>query len=152
MTVEEKLNEQDVQRQQLEKIFSLLNQHESDVGKMSENDLQNQLKMYKQQESSCSQKNNFRCLVNKTSLHVSQFTKNKPMSSFYKSLAKLLQFIQFVPALYNFFIDTTRGISILEEVRNVAISRPTQQLLQWYKCHDFLAIFALAHSKINQMA
>mgnify|MGYP001282129186 FL=1 len=48
MTVEEKLNEQDVQRKQLEKIFSLLNQHESDVGKMSENDLQNQLKMYKQ--------------------------------------------------------------------------------------------------------
>ena len=48
MTTEEKLNEQDVQRQQLEKIFSLLNQHESDVGKMSENDLQSQLKMYKQ--------------------------------------------------------------------------------------------------------
>ena len=56
MTEDEKLNEQDVQRKQLEKIFSLLNQHESDVGKMSENDLQNQLKMYKQQESSCSQK------------------------------------------------------------------------------------------------
>ena len=48
MTEDEKLNEQDVQRKQLEKIFSLLNQHESDVGKMSENDLQNQLKMYKQ--------------------------------------------------------------------------------------------------------
>ena len=45
----------------------------------------------------------------------------------------------------------TRGISILGEVRNVAISRPTQQLL-WYKFHDFLAIFALAHSKINQIA
>ena len=37
----------------------------------------------------------------------------------------------------------TRGISILGEVRNVAISRPTQQLL-WYKFHDFLAVFALA--------
>ena len=35
--------------------------------------------------------------------------KNKPMSSFYKSLAKLLQFIQFVPALDNFFIDTTNS-------------------------------------------
>ena len=42
----------------------------------------------------------------------------------------------------------TRGISILGEVRNVAISRPTQQLL-WYKFHDFLAVFALAYSKIN---
>ena len=27
----------------------------------------------------------------------------------------------------------------------------TQQLL-WYKFHDFLATFALAHSKINQIA
>ena len=48
-------------------------------------------------------------------------------------------------------LDKARGISILGEVRNVAISRPTQQLL-WYKFHDFLAIFALAHSKINQIA
>ena len=48
--------------------------------------------------------------------------------------------------------DTTaRGISILGEVRNVAISRVTQQLL-WYKFHDFLAGFALAQSKINQIA
>ena len=46
---------------------------------------------------------------------------------------------------------TTRGISILGEVRNVANSRPTQQLLL-YKFHDFLAVFALAHSKINQIA
>ena len=38
-----------------------------------------------------------------------------------------------------------RGISILGEVRNVAISRATQQ-------HNFLAVFALAHSKINQIA
>ena len=39
-----------------------------------------------------------------------------------------------------------RGISILGEVRNLEISRVTQQL------HDFLAIFALAHSKINKIA
>ena len=45
----------------------------------------------------------------------------------------------------------TRGISILGEVRNVAISRATQQLL-CSRSHDFLAIFALAHSKINQIA
>ena len=44
-----------------------------------------------------------------------------------------------------------RGISILAEVRNVEISRVTQQLL-YSKSHDFLAIFALAHSKINQIA
>ena len=44
-----------------------------------------------------------------------------------------------------------RGISILGEVRNVEISRVTQQLL-CSKSHDFLAIFALAHSKINQIA
>ena len=68
MTEDEKLNEQDVQRKQLEKIFSLLNQHESDVGKMSENDLQNQLKMYKQQFMYTQKKNNFRCLVNKNEL------------------------------------------------------------------------------------
>ena len=47
--------------------------------------------------------------------------------------------------------DQTRGIPILGEVRNVAVSRPTQQLL-WYKFHDFLDVFALAHSKINQIA
>ena len=45
----------------------------------------------------------------------------------------------------------TRGISILGEVRNVEISRVTQQLL-CSKSHDFLAVFALAHSKINQIA
>ena len=44
-----------------------------------------------------------------------------------------------------------RGTSILGEVRNVEISRVTQQLL-CSKSHDFLAIFALAHSKINQIA
>ena len=48
-------------------------------------------------------------------------------------------------------IVDTRGISILGEVRNVEISRVTQQLL-CSKSHDFLAIFALAHSKINQIA
>ena len=43
------------------------------------------------------------------------------------------------------------GTSILGEVRNVEISRVTQQLL-FSKSHDFLAVFALAHSKINQIA
>ena len=44
-----------------------------------------------------------------------------------------------------------RGTSILAEVSNEEISRVTQQLL-FSKSHDFLAIFALAHSKINQIA
>ena len=44
-----------------------------------------------------------------------------------------------------------RGTSILGEVRNVEISRVTQQLL-CSKSHDFLAIFALAHSKFNKIA
>ena len=43
------------------------------------------------------------------------------------------------------------GTSILGEVRNVEIPRVTQQLL-CSKSHDFLAVFALAHSKINQIA
>ena len=41
--------------------------------------------------------------------------------------------------------------SILAEVSNEEISRVTQQLL-FSKSHDFLAISALAHSKINQIA
>ena len=45
----------------------------------------------------------------------------------------------------------SRGTSILGEMRNVEISRVTQQLL-CSKSHDFLAVFALAHSKINQIA
>ena len=45
----------------------------------------------------------------------------------------------------------SRGTSILGEVRNVEIPGPTQQLL-CSKYHDFLAIFALAHSKINQIS
>ena len=45
----------------------------------------------------------------------------------------------------------SRGTSILGEVRNVEIPGPTQQLL-CSKYHEFLAIFALAHSKINQIA
>ena len=45
----------------------------------------------------------------------------------------------------------TRGTSILGEVCNVEISGVTQQLL-CSKSHDFLALFALAHSKINQIA
>ena len=43
------------------------------------------------------------------------------------------------------FLDNT-----IPEVRNVKISRVTQQLL-CSKSHDFLAVFALAHSKINQI-
>ena len=46
---------------------------------------------------------------------------------------------------------TTRGTSILGEECNVEIPGATQQLLNG-KSHDFLAIFALAHSKINQIA
>ena len=46
---------------------------------------------------------------------------------------------------------SSRGTSILGEVRNVEISRVTQQLL-CSKSHDFLAVFALTHSKINQIA
>ena len=45
----------------------------------------------------------------------------------------------------------SRGTSILGEVRNVEISRVTQQLL-CSKSHDFLTVFALAHSKINKIA
>ena len=48
-------------------------------------------------------------------------------------------------AKYGLRITWTRGTSILGEVRNVEISRVTQQLL-CSKSHDFLAVFALAHS------
>ena len=41
-------------------------------------------------------------------------------------------------------------IFLTTEVRNMEISRVTQQLLH-SKFHDFLAVFALAHSKINQI-
>ena len=44
-----------------------------------------------------------------------------------------------------------RGTSILGEVCNVEISRATQQLI-CSKSHDFLAVFTLAHSKINEIA
>ena len=47
--------------------------------------------------------------------------------------------------------DMLRGTSILGDVRNVEISGVTQQLL-CSKSHDFMAVFALAHSKINQIA
>ena len=50
-----------------------------------------------------------------------------------------------------FMLLWVRGTSILGEVRNVEIPGPTQQLL-CSKYHDFLAIFALAQSKINQIA
>ena len=49
------------------------------------------------------------------------------------------------------FVVDIRGTSILGEVRNVWISRATRHLL-CSKSHDFLAIFVLAHSKINQIA
>ena len=42
---------------------------------------------------------------------------------------------------------SSRGTSILGEVHNVVT-----QLLLCSKYHDFLAVFALAHSKINQIA
>ena len=45
-----------------------------------------------------------------------------------------------------FLVEVDQG-----EVRNVEISRVTQQLL-FSKSYDFLAVFALAHSKINQIA
>ena len=45
----------------------------------------------------------------------------------------------------------TRGTSILGEVRNVEISGATQQLL-CSKSHGFPAVFALARSKLNQIA
>ena len=44
-----------------------------------------------------------------------------------------------------------RGASILGEVRNVELPGATQQLLNG-KPHDFLAVFPLGHSKINQIA
>ena len=47
-------------------------------------------------------------------------------------------------------LGVARGTFILGEVRNVEISKVTQQLLCG-KSHDFLSVFALAHSKINQV-
>ena len=44
-----------------------------------------------------------------------------------------------------------RGNSIKGEVRHCESEVLTQQLL-CSKSHDFLAVFALAHSKINQIA
>ena len=46
---------------------------------------------------------------------------------------------------------STRVTSILGEVYNVKISRVTKQLL-YSKSNDFLVVFALGHSKINQIA
>ena len=48
-----------------------------------------------------------------------------------------------------FSVGYTRGTSILREVRHVWIWGVTQQLRA---PHDFLAIFALAHSQFNQIA
>ena len=53
--------------------------------------------------------------------------------------------------LANLILVAARGISIQGEVRNARKKRVTQQLL-CSKFHDFLAIFDLAHSKINQIA
>ena len=47
--------------------------------------------------------------------------------------------------------DLEAVTSILVEVRNVEISRATQQLLNG-KSHDFLVVFALVYSKINEIA
>ena len=59
------------------------------------------------------------------------------------------------PLIRRFIINQTdspflnfRGTSIQGEVRNVEISRGTQQLLNG-KSHDFLAFFPLEHSKSN---
>jgi hypothetical protein len=48
-------------------------------------------------------------------------------------------------------LESLRGTSILGEVRNVWISRVTQQLL-CSKSHDLLVVFALAHSKIHKIS
>ena len=56
-----------------------------------------------------------------------------------------MKFQSFWPS-YELFLD--RGTFILGEVRNIEVPGPTQQLLNG-KSHDFLAIFALAHSKIS---
>ena len=58
---------------------------------------------------------------------------------------------EFVNNGLNFSYVVLRGTSILGEVRNVEIPGPTQQLL-CSKYHDFLAVFPLAQSKINQIA
>ena len=58
--------------------------------------------------------------------------------------------MNFATSNLHIFVHSIRGTSILGEVRNVEIPGPTQQLL-CSKYHDFLAIFALAHSKINQI-
>ena len=68
-------------------------------------------------------------------------TKIKPSADIHKGVLSLCT-IMYI---------SSRDTSILGEVRNVEISRVTQQLL-CSKSHDFLAIFALAHSKINQIA
>ena len=52
--------------------------------------------------------------------------------------------------MYGLIVET-RGTSIQGEEHNVEISRVTQLLL-CSKSHNFLAVFALAHSKVNQIA
>ena len=69
-----------------------------------------------------------------------------PLDKIYRQMAFRLARWRCSRALFG-----TIGTSILGEVRNVEISSVTQQLL-CSKSHDFLAVFALAHSKINQIA
>ena len=71
----------------------------------------------------------------------------------YKSTKKLLldKNRHILDSIRENIIGKARGTSILEEMRNVEISRATQQLL-CSKSHDFLAVFALTYSKINQIA
>ena len=74
----------------------------------------------------------------------------------FERLADILRYLTLMLLDNKDFDPTTgfakaRGTSILGEVRNVEISGATQQLL-CSKSHDFQAVFALAHSKINQIA
>ena len=68
-------------------------------------------------------------------------TKIKPSADIHKGTLSLC----------NIMCISSRGTSILGEVRNVEIPRTTKKLLNC-KSHDFLAVFALAHSKTNQIA
>ena len=55
-----------------------------------------------------------------------------------------------IKCIAQYDLEVSRS-SCAGEVRHEWIARATQQLL-WYQFHDFLAIFAPAHSKINQIA
>ena len=68
--------------------------------------------------------------------------------SFYNFVKHKVSLSLFVESIY-IWLEVSRS-SCAGEVRHKGIARATQQLL-WYKFHDFLAIFAPAHSKINQI-